>query len=125
MAEEAVAETVVAEQDGRPITMADLIELQQSYRDDVAALRAEIAKSRVPVAGPTANAPTPEEALAARMAEVDSFSHYCPGCGKLYKREAECVGSPAAPHPAIEVVSTDELKSGDPTQHTAAPSTAT
>jgi predicted RNA-binding Zn-ribbon protein involved in translation (DUF1610 family) len=46
---------------------------------------------------------------------------YCPGCGRQYEYRQRCTGSLEQPHPPIEVVSTDELKSGDPSQHTAAP----
>jgi hypothetical protein len=48
---------------------------------------------------------------------------YCPGCGRMYGYQRECTGSSEAPHPPIEVVSTDEL-SGDPEGHTPAPSSA-
>lgn len=47
---------------------------------------------------------------------------YCPGCGRRFNYRTECEGKPVAPHPAIEVVSTEEL-SGDPANHTPAPST--
>lgn len=50
-----------------------------------------------------------------------SHPFYCPGCGRRWNFPAECRGaSDAAPHPPIEVVSTDELD-GDPEKHTAAP----
>lgn len=114
-------------QEAAPITLADLHAAQQEYRAEIAALREELAKSKV--------APPPqqgqqqlsaEDALAARMAEIEQFPYYCPGCGGLYKYPRECIGITAAqPHPPIEVVSTDELKTGDPTQHTAAPATTT
>ena len=42
---------------------------------------------------------------------------YCPGCGRRYEYRQQCTGKPESPHPPIEVVSTDELKSGDPSQH--------
>lgn len=55
---------------------------------------------------------------------------YCPGCGRVWNFLTECRGmTPAAPHPPIEVVSTDELKRtgdhehGDPVKHTPAPDT--
>lgn len=48
---------------------------------------------------------------------------YCPGCGKQVGYMKECTGKPEAPHPPIEVVPTDELASGDTSQHTPAPST--
>lgn len=47
---------------------------------------------------------------------------YCPGCGRKYDYRRECVGKAEAPHPPIEVVSTDELN-GPPEGHTAAPAT--
>jgi len=48
---------------------------------------------------------------------------YCPGCGKRGNYPQQCTGpSAAAPHPSIEMVSTDEL-SGDPEKLTPAPST--
>jgi len=47
---------------------------------------------------------------------------YCPGCGKRVQYQQQCTGRPDAPHPPIEVVSTDEL-SGDASKLTAAPST--
>ena len=49
-----------------------------------------------------------------------SHPFYCPGCGNRYNYERECIGRPEAPHPPIEVVSTDELN-GDPANHTPAP----
>ena len=49
---------------------------------------------------------------------------YCPGCGRTYDYRQQCTGSPEAPHPPIEVVSTAELD-GDPSEFTAAPNTGT
>jgi hypothetical protein len=48
---------------------------------------------------------------------------YCPGCGRRWKFMTECRGMTiAAPHPPIEVVSTDELREdADPADHTPAP----
>lgn len=47
--------------------------------------------------------------------------YYCPGCGRRWDFLTECHGmSAAAPHPAIVVVSTDELNE-DPEHHTPAP----
>jgi len=45
---------------------------------------------------------------------------YCPGCGRRYEYRQQCTGRPEAPHPPIEVVSTDELSVDT---HTAAPDT--
>lgn len=50
------------------------------------------------------------------------FPYYCPGCGRRWNYQTECVGTPTAPHAPIEVISTDELD-GDPEKHTAAPDT--
>jgi hypothetical protein len=55
--------------------------------------------------------------------EVTETPYYCPGCGRRWKFLTECQGmTPAAPHPPILVVDTDELD-GDPADHTPAPST--
>lgn len=49
---------------------------------------------------------------------------YCPGCGKQVDYQQQCTGSPEAPHPPIEVVSSDEIHpNADPANHTAAPDT--
>lgn len=53
--------------------------------------------------------------------EATDAPFYCPGCGRRWKFMTECRGmNLAAPHPPIEVVSTDEL-TGDPEHHTPAP----
>lgn len=54
---------------------------------------------------------------------ADEQDYYCPGCGKRSGYQRECVGTPTAPHPAIEVVSTSELYTGSVEDHTPAPST--
>lgn len=130
MAEEApplVTDTAAVAPDApTEVTLADLLAEQKAHRAEVQALREEIAQARRAPVTPAANALSAEDALAVRMAEIDNFAYYCPGCGALYKSERECIGLRGGnPHPPIEVVSTDELKSGDPMQHTAAPSTAT
>lgn len=51
---------------------------------------------------------------------LEEAAFYCPGCGRRSDYQKECRGSDVAPHPPIEVVSTDEL-SGDPANHTPAP----
>lgn len=53
--------------------------------------------------------------------ETQEAPFYCPGCGRRWNYPTACQGTGTAPHPAIEVVSTDELKSDDPADHTAAP----
>lgn len=57
--------------------------------------------------------------------KVKDAPFYCPGCGRRYNYQRECVGmSKEAPHQPIEVVSTDELADGaDPAKHTPAPNT--
>jgi hypothetical protein len=97
---------------------------QQQHRQEVASLREELAaaatKSTV-VAVPATLPLSPEDALLARMNEVSKHDYYCPGCGRLVDYQQQCQGKAESPHPPIEVVSTDELKTGD--QHTAAPAT--
>jgi hypothetical protein len=108
--------------------LTQLLAAQDEYRKDVAALKAELAAQRsgAPAQVALANAPSAEEALANRLAEIADYAFYCPGCGALYHYAQKCLGLDGShPHAPIEVVSTDELKSGDPTQHTAAPATTT
>lgn len=51
----------------------------------------------------------------------DDAPFYCPGCGRRFNYMTACRGmSDTAPHPEIEVVSTDEI-GGD--KETAAPDT--
>lgn len=107
----------------QPQTTDDLLRAilaeQEAHRAEVAELRQQMAASRpAPAPAPVANR-SPEETLAARMAEIGEHSHYCPGCGLLYDYPQRCTGKSESGHPPIEVVSTDELKSGDPLQHTA------
>jgi hypothetical protein len=54
--------------------------------------------------------------------QAEHKPYYCPGCGLQYNYQRECTGKAEAPHPAIDVISTDELN-GDPEHHTAAPNT--
>ena len=54
-----------------------------------------------------------------------SHPYYCPGCGARYNYQRECTGRAEAPHSPIEVVSTDELNSDSPDDHTPAPNTGT
>lgn len=65
---------------------------------------------------------TEEKASPEPQGESKDAPFYCPGCGLRYEYRQKCTGRPDAPHPPIEVVSTDEL-SGDPSKHTAAPNT--
>lgn len=100
-----------------------LLAEQQAHRAEVASLREELhaqpGRNRLPVQSSTVL--SPEELYENRMAEVNQHDFYCPGCGRLYDRERECTGRGEAPHPAIEVVSTDELKGEDTSKHTKAP----
>lgn len=65
----------------------------------------------------------------AAAAPAQSHPFYCPGCGRRWNFQTECVGLTAAtPHPPIEVVSTDELNDDSEegrAKHTPAPGTAT
>ena len=109
-----------------PQTTDDLLRAvlaeQQQHRAEVASLREELAVSKqqpqVSQVAPSV-ALSAEDALAARMVEVGKHDFYCPGCGLLYDYQQRCSGKPESPHPPIEVVSTDELKAGDPSKHTA------
>lgn len=97
-----------------------LLAEQQAHRQEVAALRQEMNAAR-PAAPAPAQQLTPDELLSQRMEEIDKHAYYCPGCGMLYDYPQKCTGKNESGHQAIEVVSTDELKSGDPQ---AAPVTA-
>lgn len=99
---------------------------QQQHRQEVANLRDELAQAKAqstPAPAPSRNALSAEELQSQRMEEVDQHDFYCPGCGKLVDYQQQCHGRPEAPHQPVEVVSTDELKAGDPSKHTAAPNT--
>ena len=102
--------------------LAELLENQRLHREEVAQLREEVAKNRRIPQQVQAVVQSPEELLAARLQAISEHSHYCPGCGLLYNYMRECRGRPEAPHPPIDVVTTDELH-GDPVGHTAAPNT--
>ena len=109
-----------------PATTDDLLRAvlaeQQQHRAEVANLRAELAASKQqPAPSAPSVALTAEDALAARMEEVNKHPYYCPACGLLYDYQRQCTGKAESPHPAVEVISTDELKSGDPSQHTPPP----
>jgi hypothetical protein len=102
--------------------LAQILADQQAARAEVQELRAKLDAQKPPTPAPTQVIQSPEEARAARLAEVAKYPFYCPGCGKLSNYPRECVGSGASPHPAIEVVSTDELHpNADPANHTPAP----
>lgn len=110
-----------------PATTDDLlrqiIDEQRQHRAEVADLRQQIDSQRTAPTGPAATVQSPEELQQARLEEVGNHSHYCPGCGKLVDYPQQCTGTATAPHPPIEVVSTDELKGDDTSAHTAAPNT--
>lgn len=106
-----------------PQTTDDLLRAvlaeQQAHRAEVAELRQQMSESKpAPPSTPPVNL-SPEDATAARMEEVGKHSHYCPGCGLLYDYPQRCTGKAESGHAPIEVVSTDELKAGDPSKHTA------
>lgn len=103
--------------------LQQIIEQQQAHRAEVAELREELAASRKPQSGVPIRQQTEEELIAARMEAINDHSHYCPGCGKLASYPQQCTGTAEAPHQPIEVISTDELKEGDASKHTAAPDT--
>lgn len=107
-----------------PDEVASLAQEFAAYRAEVAALRKELQK-QAPAALAAAQArqqagDTPAEREKRRLAEIADHSHYCPGCGLLYKYPQRCSGPLTSGHAPIEVVSTDEL-SGDPNNLTAAP----
>jgi len=97
--------------------LEDILAEQQEQRAQIASLKGN---RPAPVAAPSLSAEQLEEQ---RAAEIADHEYYCPGCGQLYDYAQQCVGRPEAPHPPIEVVSTDELKGDDSTAHTAAPHT--
>lgn len=92
------------------------------YRAEVAALRKELAAHRPRTVQVAATVETEEQRREARLAAIAEASHYCPGCGLLGNYPQKCHGLDASPHKALEMVPTEEL-SGDPANHTAAPST--
>lgn len=92
--------------------LTQLLEAQQQHRDELAAMRRELdaERSRRPAPGPSATPVDPATLQRERLEQVAEHSHYCPGCGRLYDYPQRCQGGREAPHPPIEVVSTDELK---------------
>lgn len=64
--------------------------------------------------------PVGDDHAAVDPATGELHPYYCPGCGQGYPYPAQCVGTPTAPHPAIQTVDSDELH-GEPDEHTAAP----
>jgi hypothetical protein len=118
------------EQESQPQSTDDLLRAvlqeQQAHRAEVAQLREELAKQKTPVQQSVSSRPaTAEELYEQRMADINEHEFYCPGCGKLGDYPQKCTGRGEAPHPPIEMVSTDELKGDDPSKHTAAPATTT
>ena len=107
-----------------PATTDDILRAilaeQQQYRQQISELQTQINATKQPAPIALANAPSPEDALKARMLDVQEHDYYCPACGRLYDYRQKCTGSGDQPHSPIEVVSTDELKSGDTAKHTAA-----
>lgn len=106
--------TPTAPVDSTDDLLRQILAEQQQHRADVADLQAQLAASKQP-APPVAPAValSPEEAQAARLEEMAQHPYYCPGCGALYDYRRPCTGKSESPHPSIEVVSTDELKTGN------------
>lgn len=96
---------------------------QAEHRAEVAALHEKINAQKAPAPAPTGQVKSQEQLLEERVAQIREFSHYCPGCGRLGNYPRECQGHAEAGHPPIEMVSTEELLNGDPSQHTPAPHT--
>lgn len=101
--------------------LQQLIDERAQDRAELKQMREELERHRSTPRPVPSIVLSPEEAMAARMQEIEQHEFYCPGCGMLYDYPQKCQGRGEAPHPAIEVVSTDELKSGDESKHTAAP----
>jgi hypothetical protein len=112
--------------DSPPVTRDDVLAIGRmfaEFRSQIADMQAEIKKNAPRVFhNAVDDLQTAEDRLAARLEEISKHDFYCPGCGKLVDYLQACIGSPTAPHPPIEVVSTDELK-GDESGHTPAPNT--
>lgn len=98
---------------------------QQQHRAEVAALREQVNAQKPTPAPQGQRQYSAEEAAALRADEIALHPFYCFGCGLLYDYQRECRGKPESPHPALDVVSTDELKQEDVSQHTHAPNTDT
>lgn len=104
--------------------LREIVRQQEEHRAEVAKLREELDARKAPApTGFSATVKSAEELFKERLEEVAHHSHYCPGCGKLVDYPQQCVGTPQAPHPPIEVVETGELQGEDPSAHTAAPNT--
>ncbi len=115
--EEAAPELTVQE------LLQKMLTAQAEHRAEVQALRTEIAKNRAPVQFMPQIQKSPEQLYEERVADIRDHSYYCYGCGKLSKYPKECSGKKEAPHPPMEMISVEELLSGDPSQHTPAPAT--
>lgn len=103
--------------------LQQMIAAQNEHRAEVKALRDEVQKAKAPVPQNLSIQKTAEQLTEERFADIRQHTHYCPGCGKLSKYMRECSGKAEAPHPPIDMVSTEELLGDDPTQHTPAPET--
>lgn len=112
----------VAEPQTTEELLRELVDAQRAYRAEVAQLREQWEQSRLTT---TVNRPpvfeSAEQRLEKRMAEIAQHSHYCPACGRLSKYLRDCSGKPGQSHPTVEMVSTEELLSGDPSTHTPGP----
>ena len=118
--------------------LQQILAQQSEHRAEVAQLRKELAdqKAQRAVPAPSSTRASAEELAQQRAEEIDRHDFYCPGCGKLVDYPQRCEGRAEAPHPPIEVVSTDELKNAPDqsdqdayrewqSKHSAAPSTDT
>lgn len=105
-----------------PEEVSQLAAAFAEYRSEVAALRKELAAHRPRTVQVAASLETEAQRRDARLTAIAEHSHYCPGCGTLGHYPQKCTGPVASPHPALEMVPTEEL-SGDPANHTAAPAT--
>lgn len=102
--------------------LRQLLAEREQDRASLREMREEIQRQRIaPRPTQSSVARSAEELQADRMEEIEQHDFYCPGCGALYDYRRPCNGTGEAPHPPIEVVSTDELKGDDPSKHTPAP----
>lgn len=107
--------------------LGQLLKQQADQRAEIAALRDEARRVGMATAVPAGQVPvlSDEEKLRNRMEEIAQAEFYCPACGNLSGYHRQCSGKPGVPgHPVEEMVSTDELRSGDPARHTAAQAVA-
>ena len=100
--------------------LQQILNEQRAHRQEIATLKANQSTPAPPAAAAAYSA---EELAQQRAEQIANHDFYCPGCGKLVNYQQQCHGTAEQPHPPIEVVSTDELRGDDPSQHTPAPAT--